>query len=197
MAISKPSWLRDWLLKLNWDILTWHVYVGDAIESGIDWVIDGLNEGIDRAQDAWDKAVQAWDKAVEVGKQAWKDLQKEADKLSARIDTWWDDLSDWWDAWWDDIRDWVTARLQPIKDWLTSLEKWVAKLDTWWDNFKTNTLPNLIDRVKLADWGKAEVDPIKKDVAQHSSWFSLLKDLMADPEKWLLDRITSMLARFI
>ena len=197
MTIYKPSWLRNWLDNLNWDILTWHVYVGDAVESGIDWAIAWLNDSLDWALDAWNLAWDAWEKAVDVFWDLTDTIDYWVDRLFKEIDQWWDDLDDWWDAVWDDILDWVEARLETLKTLISDTRQWLAKLDTAWDNFKTNTLPNLINFSWFNDWVKARVTPIEKDLAQHSSWFDLLKELMVDPEKWLLDRIISMLARFI
>ena len=60
--MEKPYWLEGALSHLNWDIFTWHIYVGDTIESAIDWVIDWFNTLAE-----WAAMVGAW----------WEDFRQE------------------------------------------------------------------------------------------------------------------------
>lgn len=218
MAISKPSWLRTWLDSLNWDILTWHVYVGDAIESAIDWAIGWLNWGILQAELAWNKAVAAWDKAVEVGKNAWNDLMKEADKLWANIDTWWSDLGEWWEGKKQDIGEWIDTAKEDVGEWWDSLKQDLGELHTAWDSFWENTWPQLIKDfnawvVKVGNFftvtlpGLASHKDVDKAIADDkltwkdlwNFWGDFGKEVgvfFSDPEEWLLDKLEKMLARF-
>ncbi len=183
--ITKPSWLRSWLDNLNWDILVWHVYVGDAIESGIDWAIDHINDALDWGIDAWNKAVDAWNKAVEVYNLLLSRINSEVHKLLDKIDAWWDGLDDWWAGKYTTVKDWVAAKLQPIKDALVSLQRWLTQLDTWWDNFKMETLPNLIDKVTFWDNVRAETDPIKEEQAKQGIIIDSFKLFFNNPIMWL------------
>ena len=218
MAISKPSWLRSLLDRLNWDILTWKVYVGDAIESGIDWAIGWINWGIYQAEQAWAKAAAAWDKAVEVGRNAWNDLQLEASKLWNAISVWWDDLGDWWQA----KKQWVIDRIALTSDWLRGLindvTKSLQRLNATWDNFWTSIWPQLLRDfnallVKVGNFFTQTLPRLaeKLDITKAFNDFRLeWKDLFnfwsgfkdtivaffEDPEEWLLKRIENMLARF-
>lgn len=218
MTISKPAWLRSLLDRLNWDILTWKVYVGDAVESGIDWALGWINWAIYQAGKAWDKAVAAWDKAVEVGKKAWNDLMKEADKLWAKIDTWWDDLGEWWTAKRRDIKDWIAAAKEGLLDLYNDLKKALGKLSSTWDNFWTSTWPQLLKDfntllVKVGSFFTQTLPRLaeKLDITKAFDTFRLewrdlfnfwgefkveLGKLLTDPEEWLLDKLEKMLARF-
>lgn len=143
MAISKPSWLRSFLDKLNWDILTWKVYVGDAVESAIDWAIDKINIAIDWGEDAWNKAVIAWDKAVDVFWDLTATINREANRLWDNIEVWWDDLGEWWEP----KITWIKGLVGIAEDALFSLIKGVEIglnwLDVQWDNFWENTWPQM------------------------------------------------------
>ena len=144
MAIYKPSWLRDALNLLNWDIFTWHVYVGDAIENGIDWVIEGINWVIYQGEQAWNRAVAAWDKAVEVGINAWNNLQFEASKLWAKIDTWLSDLETWWGGKTTLIQGWINAAQSFLLGLYNNLGLQLNALSVALSNFWTTTWPQLL-----------------------------------------------------
>ena len=196
VAVSKPSWLTRALDLLNWDIFTWKVYIGDAVEWAIDWTLVYLNNALDWAKVAYDWGVAAWDKAVEVGKDAWDDLQAEATKLGDKIIA---------------AKDWAKERIDDANEL-------IDKVDTAWDNFKRDTLPKLLDTqwvrdffgrgvASISDWWAArrkevgdlidtEVTPVREEVNKHTSWLDLIKELFTDPEKWLLDMLERMLARF-
>jgi hypothetical protein len=218
MAISKPSWLRTWLEKLNWDILTWKVYVGDAIESGIDWAIGWINWGIYQAEQASNKAVAAWDKAVEVGRNAWNDLMKEVAPIWAQIDIWWSDLGEWWEGKKQDIREWIDAAEEVVGEWWDSLKQDFDKLHLAWDNFWTTTWPQLLKdfNTLLVNVGNFFTQTLPKLAAQlditkaldnfRLEWKDLfnfwgdrgkeVSAFFADPGEWLLDKIEKMLERF-
>ncbi|MBA7593036.1 hypothetical protein ES708_35246 [subsurface metagenome] len=212
MAISKPSWLRRALDKLNWDILNWKVYVGDTIEEGIDWTVGKINDALTWANNAWVRAGVAWDKAVEVGKDAWSDLCKEATKIWNNIDTWWDDLGDWWEAKKTDIGDWIDERKEWLLDRIDDVREDLEKLGDTWDNFWQDTWPQL-----LKDFGALGVtvgnffttilpglatltnlyqafDDFRLDwQTLFDFWGSFWKDVMEffiDPLEWLLGRFT-------
>jgi len=218
MAVSKPSWLRYWLDKLNWDIFVWKVYVGDAIERAIDWAIDRVNDSLALASAAFDKAWDAYYKALEVARQLRDMGYREIQDLWDRISTWWDDLNDWWKA----KRSWIYDLIDATKDTLQARIKdaWSAidRVQAAWDSFRRDTLPSLLSmdywtafwggRVRSAqDWWaarwqqiqdtrEAALSPIRAILKDHSSKLDVISELFKDPEKWLLDRIESMLARF-
>ena len=193
MALTKPGWLRSLLNKLNWDIFTWKVYVGDAIEDGIDWVIDWLNE------------------AIKWGTDAWNDLCKETTKIWNKIDTWWSDLSDWWKTKVTWLRDLIDTAEDWLKDRIGIIKQGLASLRTSWDNFWQNTWPQLVKDfntwvVKVGNFftsilpGLAE----KLDITNSFNsfrlewstlfnfWGSLGREVMSfftSPLDWLKDRI--------
>jgi len=144
MVISKPSWLRSALDRLNWDVLTIRIRVGSAVERGINWVIGKLNNAITWANNAWVRAGVAWDKALEVGKDLGKTINREIDKVLARITTWWDDLGDWWETKKTDIGDWIDERKDWLLDRIEDVQGSLDKLGIKWDNFWTATWPQLL-----------------------------------------------------
>jgi hypothetical protein len=218
MAITKPSWLRQLLGRLNWDIFTWKVYVGDAIEQGIDWALGWINWGIDQAGRAFNKAVAAFDYAVDLGRNTLAVIYREVDRIQSSISTWWSDLSEWWGAKLQDIKDRIQAARDWLQDRIDEAQQTVNKMLTAWDGFRTGILPGLLNTTwirdffgrgvsTIADWWAprhreiseeidAEVTPVRDEVNKHTTWLDLVKELFTDPEKWLLDMIERTLARF-
>ena len=196
MKVSKPTWLSRMLGLLNWDIFTWKVYIGDAVENAIDWALKWVNWGISQAERAYDKAVDAWYKALEV----YRELQSLINTYIARA------------------YDYIDATKSYLRELINDVKAIANKVDTAWDNFRHDTLPKLLDTQwvrdffgrgisNISEWWAArrgeidsrldaEIDPVREEVNKHSSWLDLIKDLFTDPEKWLLDRIESMIARF-
>lgn len=219
MAISKPSWLRLLLDRLNWDIFVWKVYVGDTVEGAIDWVIDKINLVLDIGYLAYDRATSAWDKAVQLAGDLRTMVYREVQNILARISTWWDQLYTWWEAKRTWIQDVIDAGIDNLRPWIDQARAAIAKVEAAWDSFRRDTLPGLIDidrwtafwggKVATAsDWWAARrqqvsdmidtvVAPVRSEVNKHSEKLDLLKDLMTDPERWLLDRLESMIARFL
>lgn len=219
MAISKPSWLRSWLNRLNWDIFTWRVYVGDAVEDAIDWALDWINWAIARADAAWSRAGVAIDKAIELFKDLGKTIDREIDKVLARITTWWYELGQWWETRKPIIQGWIDAALGFLSDRIDDVKKSLQRLDVAWDSFRRDTLPGLLDFTWFKSWWgrtwtnfaewegwfwnkttdriETEVKPVRDEVNKHTTWLDMVKELFTDPEKWLLEIIERMLARFI
>lgn len=219
MAIYKPSWLRNLLDRLNWDVFTWKIYVGDAIESGIDWALGWINYAIDWAVTAYNWGKAAWDKAVEVGNELVRTINTEISRVRNKIDTWWGDLGEWFEGKKPTIEGWIAVALTPLRLLLSGVETVANAVSIAWDDFKTDTLPKLLDPswitsffgagiASISDWWAArhqeitdridtEVTPVRDEVNRHTSWLDLVKDLFTDPEKWLLDMIERMITRFL
>ena len=224
MTVSKPSWLRSWLDKLNFDIFTWKVYIGDAIERAIDWALGWINWGISQANLAWNNAVAAWNKAVEVSKELTTLINKSISKVYDKIDTWWDDLKEWWEGKRDLIRDWIDEAEQWLLDRIDDVKRGLASLTTSWDNFRRYTLPNLIDLTwwtsfwggkfaTITDWWgikKQEISdtidvvvkPVRDEVNKHLDTLEKVKQLLSDPldwkdhfARWVMNTLESILAR--
>lgn len=218
MAISKPSWLRVLLNKLNWDIFTWKVYIGDAIERGIDWALGWVNWGVDLAQAAYNKALEARDKALEVYRELLTIVNKSINEVFDKVSTWWSELGEWWSAKRQDIKDWIDDAKRITLSQIDAVRITLRQIDTAWDNFRTVTLPKLLDtgwitsffgarvssitdwwrpeKQKITDEIETEVQPVRDEVNKHTSWLDLIKELFTDPEKWLMNMIERMLARF-
>lgn len=218
MTISKPSWLSSLLDRLNWDILTWKVYVGDAVESCIDWALGWINWAIYKGEQAWNKAVAAWDKAVELYWNIRHWAEGELQKLLDKWDTFWSEVEEWWEPKKQWILEKIDTVLAPLK-WLIDQAKIeINKLQVKWDNFWTSSWPQLLRDfnallVKVGNFFTVTLPGLaeKLDITKAFNDFRLeWKDLFnfwsgfkdtivaffEDPEEWLLKRIENMLARF-
>lgn len=218
MALSKPSWLRSMLDRLNWDIFTWKVYVGDAIELGIDWALDWINWSIDQASRAYNKALEAISAVVELAGELRSRINAEIYLVLNRISTWGSILSDWWSARRQDVKDWIEAAKDLLKDLID--DAWIAigQINVAWDNFRFNTLPGLVDFdnirawfgegfKSLSDWwaarwqqireaNEAEIKPIRDEVNRHTTWLDLVREFFADPQQFLYDTMLKVIERF-
>lgn len=144
MALIKPSWLRNLLSRLNWDIFTWKVYIGDAIEGAIDWVIDWLNYLIKLAQGAWDFIVTVRDWVVDLWNELVKFINKEVQKVWNSISTWLADLTEWWNAQVTTIRGWIDEAKGWLLDRINDVARNLNSLAARWDNFWTTTWQQLV-----------------------------------------------------
>lgn len=219
MAIRKPPWLRSWFDRLNWNIFTWRIYVGDAVERALDWAEDWINWAIARAEAAWSRAGVALYKAIDLAKELGRTIDREIDKVLARISTWWYDLGDWWETKKRWVRDLLLASSDFLEGLIDDVERGFASLDAAWDSFRRDTLPGLLSTTWFTTWWgrkwtdftdwegwfwnkttdriETEVKPVRDEVNKHTTWFDMVKELFEEPEEWLLKMIERMLARFI
>lgn len=212
MAVSKPGWLRSWLSKLNWDIFTWRIYVGDAIEDAIDWSLGWVNWGIDQATLAYNKAVAAASRANEVWRELTAVINRGLTDLGDKIDTWWDELGDWFETKRPTIEKWISVFTTPLSTLIDMAQGTIDKVSIAWDTFRTQTLPKLLDTQWITDFfGKGvqtigdwwtprkkeideqidtEVGPVRKDVNKQASWWETITGLITNPLEtiigWLL-----------
>lgn len=210
MEISKPSKLRRRLDRLNWDIFVWHVYVGDAIEAAIDWVLVKVNAVLDLTYRAYDRALDAWYKAVELSRDLRSLVYREVQEILDNLSTWSGQLNEWWAAkryWVLGVIDAGIDRLRPLIDQARAA---VARVETAWDSFRKDTLPGLFTierwtafwggRVdNISDWLAATrqqmsdiietvVAPVRSEVNKHSGQLDLIKEFFTDPFEWLWAR---------
>ena len=197
--IVKPSWLSDILASsiLNFDIFTWHIGIGEWLEKVADWIIDRINEVIDWATDIWKKANAAWDKAVEVGKSiptlinqalasVWKAINSIPDTISKAIDA----LKPWVDGL-------VKSAISSISNIINWLEDSLYDLRAKWDNFAQNILPDINKLLLIIFPWLGAIEGVIQLVQGWEEFMNDLREFWNDPEKWLLDKITNMLERFI
>lgn len=224
MAISKPSWLRRWLDRLNWDIFVWHIYVGDAIEGAIDWVLDKVNLALDLASVAYDRALSAWSKAVELAGDLRSLVYREVQDILDELSTWSDQLNEWWATKRSWLHDLIDAAVYELKSYTNSILLVVNKLEAAWDSFRTETLPGLftIDRWtafwggkidNISDWWAARrqqvsdmidvaVEPVRSEVNKYIDTLDKVKQFLTDPlswkdrfAEWVLSMLENILAR--
>lgn len=150
------------------------------------------------------------------------DIQEKLEEVWEWFSGWWDEVTDVVDEWWRDTRqdviDWISQASDWLEEQIDDLGHIVNNIDAWIDNFIQDTLPDLLSfdwfsswwgnvNVSFDDWWRSAwsdilenidvaLDPVQERIAQFDQWFDLLKDFIDDPEKWLLDKLESMLARF-
>lgn len=222
MAVSKPSWLRGFLAKCNFDVLVWKLYIGDWIESAIDWALGWINWGIDQANNAYNWAQQALARANEVWRELTSTIYREAGALWNRAFAWWSELGDWFEAKRPTIEGWINFFTTPLRTLIDVAQGAINKLSTAWTNFRTQTLPKLLDTQWITDffgkgisnfndlWGTkvewikrllfGETEPIKKEVNKQASWWDMIKWLLTDPLEWkehVVRSVFSLLERIL
>lgn len=218
MAIRKPSWLRSWLNKLNWDIFGWKVYVGDAIEEAIDWALDWINWAISRAEAAWTRAGIALSRIIEEAKELTRLLYREIQKVLNLIDAWWGDLGEWWLTKVTWLKGLIGAAEDFLEDLIDNVARSLQRLNAAWDDFKRDTLPKLIDfswwrgfwggmYSNISDWWEpvsaqlgdsfgAITDGIISELNQFSQKLAEMGEFFTDPVKWLYDRLENFMDRY-
>lgn len=201
-----PSILGDWFwAAYDWffDVQLWFITAGWWYED----VVQNIQTFV--TQD-W---VQAW-LSDPLGQLAlvWAWFLDRVRNISDVIDA-------WWSATWYDVRDWVYYQLGDLEDLISDVQSGLNRVDAWVDNFLSVTLPSLLSfdwfgswwgniGVSFSAWWSATwldildninvaIAPLSQRIAQFDDWFDLLKQLIDDPEQWLLDRLESMIARFL
>lgn len=218
MALTKPSWLRRALDLLNWDIFTWKVYIGDAVENGIDWALEWINWGIDKAAEALNWARDAWDKATGL----WNDLvtriNQALEPVRNWIDTWKSRLAEWWSGVSTQVLAWIEAAKDWANDRIEDARRLIDRIDIAWENFRRDTLPRLLDPAwvrsffgagiaSIADWWATKapwvrdtvettVAPVRDEVNKHTTWLDLVKDFFSDPQQFIYDLLMKIFERF-
>lgn len=210
--LTKPSWLRSWLDRLNWDIFTWQVYVGDAVEGAIDWVIDGLNNALDWGTAAYNWAQAAWDRISQVSQELISRILTETSRIWDWVSTLPSYLGDWWAARLTEVKEWVQTLTGTVNDAISSVNKVVNNLSTQWQLFVTSTLPSLVDisfwrsfwggslgsigqwwepqRRQLLDEVDISLEPTREEVRTHAGWLDMIKKLFTDPEEFVLELLS-------
>lgn len=224
MAVTKPSWLRNFLARWNFYIFTWYVPLGDTVEDAIDWALGWINWGIDQATLAYNRAIDAWNKAVEVWSDLISRLNRELAPVWSWIDTWGSRIRDWWSGVSSQVLAWVDQAKRYAADLVGDLRKLLNTLDTAWENFRRDTLPRLLDAAwvtsffgrgisSIADWWatkapwvrdtvETSIKPVRDEVNKRMSIFELAKQLLTDPldwkdhfAEWVLGWLANILAR--
>lgn len=218
MAIRKAPELHDWLLGLNFRIFTWQLDIGFWIETAVDWAVSWINQAYDLAETAYNWGKAAWDRAGELYQATLTYIHTYTQSLFGRFETLGSYLEDWFSTKLVLVQDYFCTRLLSTTTAITSVNQSVNSLLSQWQDFVRSTLPSLIDfswfrswwgnvnisfpswwsaaRSELREERAAELQPVADQVRQSQSIIALARELFADPEKWLLDRLEGMLARF-
>jgi len=125
-----------------------------------------------------------------------------------------DDLIDWWDRWWvwvgEEIDEWWYSTRTTVQGWIDigdqwlkglidDAEAWLVDLQAAWDNFRTITLPDLLDLSGLITWWNTTVSDVQALIdsaftARESFWSGWLDvkdsviEFFNDPLEWLWQR---------
>lgn len=190
MSIEKPEWLRSWLSNLNWDILTWQVYVGDAVENGIDWLLQWVDQAITWGHELYAAVVDLIEELKEIFDAIFKLIFEEAQKLWDSITSWWYDLGEWWATKVTEVKGWIDV----ATDWLSERVDWIEsqldKLSIAWDNFWEVTLPQLASHLDIT---KALNAFRLEWVGLFNFWQEFagqLVEFINDPIEWLWAKFT-------
>jgi len=190
MSLIKPSWLESWLNTLNWDILGWHIYVGDALEAAIDFVLGWIN-----ALAEWAASVVAWldelRQEIIDGFNVFVEWLNELwNSLTNILDTWWDSLAEWWNARIEDVKDLIAVAVQWVNERIDDVMTALDSIAVWWENFTTEVLPTLASKFDIT---AAFDEFMLKWQDLFNTWEEFrdsIFDFFSNPFDWLLDRFT-------
>lgn len=191
--IHKPQWLIDFLASplLNFDIFTWHIGIGETIESAVDWVLKGVNDVISFVVKIWNKANAAWDKAVEVGTSVLNSIDKVASDLSKFISSVPDLVKRGVDA----LKPWVegaiSRAISTVSNFISWLENVYNSLVAKVENIIFNVLPNIFTKSETSDFVHSETDPLKDEVAKQKGFLLSMLEFWNNPILWLWDRFNT------
>lgn len=197
--LAKPSELITFLAQplLNFDIFTWHLGIGEWIEKAIDWVVEKINGIITWVTTIWNKVNAAWDKAVEVGQlipslinQAVKGIQNFISSVPTLIQNGVNAIKPW-------IQSMVESAISTVSNVINWLENTVNSIRAKWDSFAQNILPGLVGAIPIVGDLIKKVQSLIDTVGNIGPFLEELRQFWNDPEKWVLDKICNMLARFI
>jgi predicted PurR-regulated permease PerM len=189
-------WLVNGLLYLDWQIFTWHINVGTAVEAAIDWVLDGLNTVI-----TFVGQLAAW----------WEEFRQEVIDFFTEIPKWLNELwqyflnfadtfagwiSDWWDGIFETVKDWVLTVVDKLKEIVTdigdTLERWVTTVE----NFFTQVLPELAHKLDVLDMIKSFFEPWRDLLNFLSEVAADIGEFFSDPLAWVYNKLDDFFERF-
>ena len=210
--IEKAQGLKDFLASswLNFDILGWHIGIGEAVEEAIDWVVVWINEAIDWIGETWNKLFVLWDDFWRELGEVWVKLGEVWDWFIALPGNIWKEITDWW----SDPDNIIRVFIDGVKEALTVVIEGVGtvanRIATAWDNFWTLIFPTLIDfnwwrgfwggmfsnisdwwapeKQKVTEETDAKIAPVEEEVNRHTSWWETFWDFLTNPLDWLMDR---------
>lgn len=186
--LSKPSWLRNVFSAWNWDILTWHIYIGEEAESAVDWVIDWLNWGIELAQNAYDWAQEAISYARDLFNSIWDSLGSWINYFSDQLSALWAQINNWWSAVVSYVSQVYNTLRNEVMTWLADFltfnwfSSWWGNLSTtfsaWWDS----AWQKILEAITLA------MVPLIKEVNRLSGIAELVTEFLSNPVGYIWAR---------
>lgn len=186
--IDKPSWLRSAFSHLNWDIFTWHIYVGDFLESGVDWVVDRVNDFLGFLEVCWNFIQVIWGRVIEfVGsvatgfniliQQIWNWLGSVPGRIADAVSA---------------VKSWALGAIDTVKGWVNQGIAWVQqqvnRLSAWWSEFKSSVLPGILEKIPLVGQLVITVQAIQAII---KLWTGVMEEIILfakDPRKWVVDK---------
>jgi len=196
IRVTKPTWLRSWLSKLNWTIFTFEVFVGDAIESSIDWAIGKINDALEWAINGYNWAIAAWNRVIEIYNTLIATIAREIQPLLNITNTWWSRLSEWWITKSQLVLGWIDLARDYANDLFYQVAHTINNITAWLDNFKSLILPLLAYKRDVADTVETNIKPVRDEVNKHTTWLDMIVDLFTNPEQFFWDMLERMFKRF-
>jgi hypothetical protein len=197
--VHKPDLLVSFLASslLNFDIFTWHLGIGEWLESVADWILERINDLIVFVVTIYRKVEAAWDKALEVGASLLPLIGEAISPITRWIQGVPDLVTNAIKAFIPTVKNIISALISPFVNLVESAFTLAKEGVAGWNDFQEKYFPNLFTKKETSDLVHSETDPLKAEVATQKSFLETLREFVDDPEKWLLDKICNMLARFI
>ncbi len=194
--IEKSAEFRTWLTSWNFDIFGWKVYIGDVVETGIDWVIEWINSLMGWAEAIWNYIVDLIYEVREAFQTIVLDFESRFQALWDSVMLFWDRLELWWADKKQDVLDLIAAGTAWVKDRIDSLSGVVDGLRSAWDWFTGTVLPGLADIWTVDNMISNALRPW----ADMFNWFEMFRsevvEFFNDPWQWLYDRFEDFIERF-
>ena len=218
MAILKPGWLETALSWLNWDIFAWKVYIGDAIESAIDWVLTWINVQFDLVDKAQKEAEAARDLVIQTEKLVRHDFEFQDQQIRTEVDSLDAELRSVIEDETLTLEQKILKAGQVFANWITAvfgsfvrevnrflawlqgrtdyIEGQVNAVAGWWGTFKSQILPDLPTKAQVEELIEKDLAATREEVNRHTNIFALSWDFFTDPVKFAYTIFDEVMRRF-
>ena len=116
MAITKPDWLHNYLLKFNRELFGINLPIGDLLELAVDHVLQQIDEVYIKAVAAWDAAVAAGEKVETVEQYLTNEMIREIEKVVTWIEGTFPPIRTLWETLKPQVLDMVSVYAQEVAD---------------------------------------------------------------------------------
>ncbi len=195
--LTIPSWLIGFLDKLNWDILTWHVYVGDSVKAAIQWVLDLINTLID-----WAGKIGAFiAELIQEIRDAFAVVTEYLETLWQWFLNWLDIVGDYINNWWlgvqDTVKGWIQVAQDFVLDIINTIRETVDRVSISLEEFFGSILPTLARLVDIEAIFISLLSPFRDLFAFWGDRAREILEFFNDPFEFINIRLTRWLDSFL